>query len=84
MAAGVMVDSNVPLDILKEDPNWFSWSADSLEDCAARFPLIINPVICAEVSVGFALIKEVEAALPSDAFKRRALPWEPAFLAGKC
>ncbi len=41
-------------------------------------------MIYAEVSEGFARIEELEAALPHDAFTRRPLPWEAAFLAGKC
>lgn len=84
MAAGVLVDSNVLLDILEEDSRWFSWSADHLAECAERSALIINPVIYAEVSVGFARIEELEEALPHDALTRRPLPWEAAFLAGKC
>jgi len=55
-----------------------------LAECAERHLLIINAVIYAEVSEGFARIEELEAALPHDAFTRRPLPWEAAFLAGKC
>jgi len=83
MSTRVLVDSNVLLDILEEDPRWFSWSADRLAECAENYPLIINPVIYSEVSVGFARIEELEEALPHDVFARRPLPWEAAFLAGK-
>jgi hypothetical protein len=41
-------------------------------------------VVYAEVSIGFTRIEEVEAAVPADFFRREALPWEAAFLAGKC
>ena len=44
----------------------------------------INPIIYAEVSIGFLRIEEVDAALPGLTFHRLALPWEAAFLAGKC
>ncbi|MFH7319612.1 type II toxin-antitoxin system VapC family toxin [Desulfurivibrio sp. D14AmB] len=84
MAAGVLVDSNVLLDIFTEDSRWFSWSADRLAECAEYSPLIINPVIYAEISVGFTRIEELEDALPQSSFSRRPLPWEAAFLAGKC
>lgn len=84
MAAGVLVDSNVLLDILEEDSCWFSSSADRLAECAEHAVLLINPVIYAEVSVGFNRIEELEEALPHAAFTRRPLPWEAAFLAGKC
>jgi predicted nucleic acid-binding protein len=37
-----------------------------------------------EVSVGFPRIEDLEAALPQESFQRAPLPWEAAFLAGKC
>ena len=78
-----LVDSSVLLDILTEDPNWAAWSGRRLAECADRGFLIINPVIYAEVSVGFSRIEELEEALPPGAFRREPLPWEGAFLAGK-
>ncbi len=46
--------------------------------------LAINPIIYAEVSIGFERIEALEEALPTSTFHRLALPWEAAFLAGKC
>jgi predicted nucleic acid-binding protein len=46
--------------------------------------LAINPLIYAEVSIRFARIEELEDALPREDFLRLPLPWEAAFLAGKC
>lgn len=80
----VLVDSNVLLDVLTEDPHWFEWSAESLARSAERESLAINPVIYAEVSAGFDRIEDMEAALPAPQFHRLSLPWEAAFLAGKC
>jgi hypothetical protein len=80
---GVFVDSSVLLDIVTEDPHWFPWSSDALALWAERVPLYINVVIYAEVSIGFARIEEVEAALPLDHFRRVPVPWEAGFLAGK-
>jgi hypothetical protein len=81
---GVLVDSNVLLDLLEHDPNWYAWSAEQLQQAADSTVLIINPVIYAEISVGFARIEELEAVVTPDIFQRRPLPWEAAFLAGKC
>ena len=81
---GVLVDSNVLLDVLTEDPVWFNWSAEQLAMMAESFALIINPIIYSEVSVGFATIEELEECLPVDVFVRQPLPWEAGFLAGKC
>lgn len=79
----VLVDSNVLLDILTEDPVWFDWSASALEEHAETSVLMINPIIYAEVSLRFERIEELEEALPVDLFKREPLPWEAGFLAGK-
>jgi predicted nucleic acid-binding protein len=81
---GVLVDSNVLLDIATKDPDWCEWSERALADCAEHAPLIINPIVFAEVSVGFTTIEALDAALPSTLFQRESLPWEAAFLAGKC
>lgn len=78
-----MVDSNVLLDLLTEDDAWLEWSSAALSQCADEGSLVINPLIYAEVSVGFERIEEIERALPSEVFHRVPLPWEAAFLAGK-
>lgn len=78
-----MVDSNVLLDVATNDPAWGEWSSAMLERVADEAILVINPLIYAEVSVGFASIEAVEAALPRDAYQRVSLPYEAAFLAGK-
>ncbi len=51
---GVLVDSNVILDILTQDPNWYPWSEQQLIQCATLGELVINPIIYAEVSISFA------------------------------
>lgn len=80
----VLVDSNVILDVLTEDPRWIAWSAEALARAAEADVLVINPIIYAEVSVRFERIEELEEALPAALFRREALPWEAGFLAGKC
>jgi predicted nucleic acid-binding protein len=79
-----LVDSNVLLDILTDDPRWSAWSADALAARADRDLLAINPIIYAEVSIGFDRIEALDAVLPASTFHRLALPWEAAFLAGQC
>jgi len=80
----ILVDSNVLLDVLTDDPRWSLWSTDALAEHADQDVLAINPIIYAEVSVGFVRIEDLDAALPAPTFHRLALPWEAAFLAGKC
>ncbi|MHB0980614.1 MAG: type II toxin-antitoxin system VapC family toxin [Thermoleophilia bacterium] len=82
MGARILVDTSVLLDILTEDPVWYPWSAATLAECAEISTLAVNPVIYAEVSMGFERIEDVEEALPAGLFARLPLPWEAAFLAG--
>ncbi len=71
------------LDIATEDPTWGTGRALML-DARGRGDLAINALVYAEVSIGFPTIEGLEAALPTDLFRREELPYEAAFLAGKC
>lgn len=81
--AGVLVDSNVLLDVITEDARWFSWSSEIMARIANRSRLIINPVVYAEVSVHFSRIEDLDDALPGSTFSREPIPFDAAFLAGK-
>ena len=82
--SATLVDSNVLLDVLTDDAEWGGWSSEVLAQIADTSVLVVNPLIVAEVSVGFDRIEDLHAALPAEAFRREALPFEAAFLAGKC
>jgi predicted nucleic acid-binding protein len=79
----VLVDSNVLLDVATGDPVWSSWSSEALARAADESVLVINPIVFAEVSVGFDRIEDLEEALPPELYRREPLPYEAAFLAGK-
>ncbi len=83
MAGGTLVDSNVLLDILTEDPSWEDWSTDALAEAAEAGPLYINPIVYSEVSIRFSTVEALEDALPSQDYRREPIPWAAAFLAGK-
>ena len=80
----VLIDSNILLDIFTQDKTWFSWSSETLADYAEHDLLYINPLIYAEISAGFSCIEDLEKALPVAYIHRDNLPYEAAFLAGKC
>ena len=84
MSALVLVDSNVLLDVLAEDAAWAERSEAALARVADNARLAINPIVYAEVSVGFDRVEDLDDALPPDEYARLPLPWEAAFLAGKC
>ncbi|MEY2513727.1 MAG: hypothetical protein QOJ89_1085 [bacterium] len=80
---GVLVDSNVLLDLFTDDPVWATWSEARLAEAFEAGQVLINPIVYAEISVAFERIETLEATLPPQ-LEREDLPWEAAFLAGKC
>ena len=44
-----LVDSNVLLDLFDQDSEWRDWSDSMLTQCASVGPLVINPIVFAEV-----------------------------------
>ena len=83
MALGTLVDSNILLDVFTDDDRWGQWSADHLAQAFDTGSVAINPLIFAELSVGFERVEDLDEALP-DRIGREDLPWEAAFLAGRC
>lgn len=78
-----LVDSSILIDVLANDPEWSDWSLHQLDTLGQRAPLIINPLILAEVSPRFECANDLEAALAALPLVREALPWDAAFLAGQ-
>jgi hypothetical protein len=80
---GTVVDANILLDLFTEDPVWMAWSEAAIAEAIDAGPLIVNPIVYAEVSVAFERIEELDRKIPA-VIDREDLPWEAAFLAGKC
>ena len=79
----VLVDSNVLIDLLEDDPNWADWSEAQLTPLAEAGLAVINPIIYAEVAANFATIEALNAAVQSFNLQREPLPWDTAFLASQ-
>jgi len=79
----ILVDSNVILDIFEDDPVWFNWSVQILDEYAPCNNLCINPVIYTEISIGFTRIEDLEKAIFECNFTIIDIPKEALFLAGK-
>ncbi|WP_322514986.1 type II toxin-antitoxin system VapC family toxin [Rhodopseudomonas palustris] len=78
-----LVDSNVLIDFLADDPLWSEWSIQRLREAVDRGSLLINDVIYAEVSAGFLKLDDFEAALATIGVTVAPLPRAALFLAGK-
>ena len=78
-----MIDANVLLDLLTNDPTWFDWSAARIKRARSSGVLVINPIIYAEISNAFSTEAELNAYVSPTDFKRMPVPFEAAFLAGR-
>lgn len=78
-----LVDTNVLLDLVTDDPRWAVWSIEQLEAAALRGPLLINDVVYAELSIRYARIEELERFVNAAGLQVAAAPRSALFLAGK-
>jgi predicted nucleic acid-binding protein len=78
-----LVDSCVLLDVITGDDQWADWSARQLAAAMDAGRVVINPLIYAEVSVGYQTVEELEDLLPASAYEREPLPYAAGFAAGK-
>ncbi len=80
---GILIDSNVILDLFEEDSEWVEWSEATLHKYSYTHTMYINPIIYSEVSIGFKRIEELEHAFTGCGFLLLQIPKEALFLAGK-
>ncbi len=78
-----LVDSCVLLDVITGDQRWADWSAGQIASAMDAGRVVINPLIYAEVSVGYQTIEELEELLPASDYEREPLPYLAGFAAGK-
>jgi predicted nucleic acid-binding protein len=79
----LLVDTNVILDVIEDDPQWAEWSQRQLDQAALNDVLCINAVIYAELSIAYAEIEQLEAMIAHARFEVDPIPREALFLAGK-
>lgn len=78
-----LVDTNVLLDLVTDDPQFADWSIAQLEAASLVGPLLINDVIYAELSVRYDSKEQLDAFISGIGLKREPIPDAALFLAGK-
>jgi predicted nucleic acid-binding protein len=76
-----LVDTNVLLDLVTDDPNWAEWSIAQLEAASIAGSLLINDVVYAELSVRYSRIEDLETFLDQNDIEVVAMPRAALFLA---
>ncbi len=78
-----LIDSCVLLDVITDDAHWADWSAGQIATAMDTGRVVINPLIYAEVSVGYDTLEELDELLPASDYEREPLPFVAGFAAGK-
>lgn len=79
----ILVDTNVLIDIVGEDPLWFDWSSRMLSSAADLHGIGINQIIYAEISIGYASEAALQSVLDEVGIRLVPLPFAAGFVAGK-
>lgn len=79
----VLLDTNVLVDVLQDDPQWAEWSIGQLRAQSRVHELAINPVVYAELSLSFTTFEALDRVVARMQLAMRELPRPALFLAGK-
>jgi hypothetical protein len=79
----ILFDTNVLLDIATADVTWLGWSEGQLRAAATQGPILINPIIYAELAPAFATQADLDRWLDPTIFQRLPLPYAAGWLAAQ-
>ena len=79
----LLVDTNVLVDVLEDDPEWSDWSINQLRSQAKIHRLAINPVIYSELSLTFSSVEALDLTINDLGLAMIEIPRAALFLAGK-
>ena len=79
----MLVDTNVLVDVLQDDPEWADWSITQLRAQSRVHRLAINPIIYAELSLTFSTAEALDKVIDGMALAMLEIPKPALFLAGK-
>jgi predicted nucleic acid-binding protein len=79
----ILFDTNVLLDIATADPVWLVWSENQFRTAASQGPILINPIIYAELAPAFGSEADLEKWLDPAVFQRLPLPYAAGWLASE-
>jgi predicted nucleic acid-binding protein len=79
----LLVDTNVLIDVLEDDPEWADWSIGQLRAQSQIYRLAINPIIYAELSLTFSTVEALDRTVDDLGLALMEIPKPALFLAGK-
>lgn len=79
----LLVDTNVLVNVLENDPEWADWSIGQLRAQSQIHRLAINPIIYSELSLTFSTVEALDRAVDDLGLAVIEIPRPALFLAGK-
>jgi predicted nucleic acid-binding protein len=79
----ILVDTNVLVDVLQNDPQWVDWSILQLRAQASIHALAINSIIYAEISLSFSTLEALDEVVSTLALEMHEIPRPALFLAAR-
>lgn len=79
----MLVDTNVLVDVLENEPKWAEWSVGQMRAQSQIHRLVINPVIYSELSLTFSTFEALDETLAGMELGMIEIPKPALFLAGK-
>ena len=79
----ILVDTNVLLDLLKDDPVWADWSEQQLEAASAEGPILLTPIVYAELSVNYTTLEALDLFVEATRLEWSDMPRAALFMAAK-
>jgi predicted nucleic acid-binding protein len=79
----LLVDTNVLVDVLQNDPQWADWSIAQMRAQSSLHALVINPIIYAEMSLSFSTLEALDDVVGTLTLELREIPRPALFLAAK-
>ena len=78
-----LIDTNILIDIWSKDPDWYQWSSSEFARCLVAGDVAVNPIICAELSLGFSTENDLDNALSAASLIKLDWPVSASFQAGE-
>ena len=79
----ILVDTNVLVDVVEHDPQWWSWSIGQMRNLSLTHSLAINVIIYAELASTYSSSAILDQKIATMNLIFEDIPRNAAFLAGK-
>lgn len=78
----LLVDTNIIIDVIDDDPQWFNWSVRQMRHLSSVHELLVNSVVYAELAPTFASAESLDFRLKDLEVTYQEIPRMAFYIAG--